>query len=68
MGFGILKSIDVNMGNNWIKYEQNSIIQIKMSFEDLLAMLNIWNKAEPTTTKRKTPNIIGPICVFSSFF
>lgn len=42
--------------------------QMRISEEDLLAMLKIWKSADPTTTKRKIPNIMGPICIFSSFF
>ncbi len=32
------------------------------------AALKIWNSADPTTTKRKTASIIGPICIFYYFF
>ena len=31
-------------------------------------MLKIWNRADPTTTNRNTPNMMGPICALSSFF
>ena len=44
------------------------ISQIKISLDDLLAMLKIWKRAEPTTTNKKTPNMIGPIFDFYSFF
>lgn len=44
-----------------IKYRNNEIlIQIKISLGDLFATLNIWNKADPTTTNKKIPNTIGP--------
>ena len=42
--------------------------QIRMSLEDLFAILNIWKRADPTTTNRNTPSMIGPICIFYYFF